>query len=122
MFSGDLGRPSHPLLREPEPIGDADWIVVESTYGDRSHDDSLSLEQLRDVIARTIARRGTVVIPAFAVDRTEVLLHHLGHLADRGELPRGAGLRGQPDGARLAARVSGRDHGPVVGAPAGGPR
>ncbi len=88
VFSGDLGRPSHPLLREPEPIGDADWIVVESTYGDRSHDDALSLEHLRDVIARTIARRGTVVIPAFAVDRTEVLLHHLGHLADRDELPR----------------------------------
>ena len=87
VFSGDLGRPSHPLLREPEPVGDAAWIVVESTYGDRPHDDSLSAEQLRAVIERTIARRGTVVIPAFAVDRTEVLLHHLGHLADLGQLP-----------------------------------
>ncbi len=87
VFSGDLGRPSHPLLLGPEPIGDADWIVVESTYGDRTHDDTLALDHLRDVIARTIARRGTVVIPAFAVDRTEVLLHHLGTLADRGELP-----------------------------------
>jgi metallo-beta-lactamase family protein len=87
VFSGDLGRPSHPILREPEQVGDADWIVVESTYGDRAHHDSSSIEGLRDVIRRTIARRGTVVIPAFAVDRTEVLLHHLGHLADRGELP-----------------------------------
>lgn len=86
-FSGDLGRPTHPLLRAPEPIGDTDWIVVESTYGDRAHDDTRAVEELRDVIASTIHRGGTVVIPAFAVDRTEVLLHHLGHLHDRGELP-----------------------------------
>jgi metallo-beta-lactamase family protein len=57
VFSGDLGRPSHPLLLGPEPIGAADWIVVESTYGDRTHDDALALDHLRDVIRRTIARR-----------------------------------------------------------------
>ncbi|MBY5162030.1 MBL fold metallo-hydrolase RNA specificity domain-containing protein [Salsipaludibacter albus] len=86
-FSGDLGRPTHPLLRAPEPVGDTDWLVVESTYGDRTHDDAGAVEALRDVITRTIDRGGTVVIPAFAVDRTEVLLHHLGRLHDRGELP-----------------------------------
>ncbi|HSK23334.1 MAG TPA: MBL fold metallo-hydrolase [Egicoccus sp.] len=86
-FSGDLGRPSHPLLREPEPIGETDWVVVESTYGDRRHDDVHAVEALHDVIVRTVERGGTVVIPAFAVDRTEVLLHHLGHLHDRGDLP-----------------------------------
>ncbi|MBS3941053.1 MAG: MBL fold metallo-hydrolase [Actinobacteria bacterium] len=86
-FSGDLGRPNHPLLRAPEPIGDSDWVVIESTYGDRRHDDAHAVEVLRDVIDRTVARRGTVIIPAFAVDRTEVLLHHLGHLHDRGDLP-----------------------------------
>jgi metallo-beta-lactamase family protein len=86
-FSGDLGRSQHPLLVPPAPVGDADWIVVESTYGDRVHDDSHAVEQLRDTIARTIERGGTVVIPAFAVDRTEVLLHHLGHLDDLGQLP-----------------------------------
>ena len=86
-FSGDLGRPSHPLLRPPERVGATDWLVVESTYGDRLHDDSGAVGELRDVIARTIERGGTVVIPAFAVDRTEVLLHHLGALDDRGELP-----------------------------------
>lgn len=86
-FSGDLGRSQHPLLVPPAPVGDADWIVVESTYGDRVHDDAHAVEQLRDTIARTIARGGTVVIPAFAVDRTEVLLHHLGHLDEQGQLP-----------------------------------
>ena len=86
-FSGDLGRPHHPLLLPPEPIGDTDWIVVESTYGDRLHDDADAVDVLRDTIRRTIDRGGTVVIPAFSVDRTEVLLHHLGHLAERGELP-----------------------------------
>jgi metallo-beta-lactamase family protein len=86
-FSGDLGRTTHPLLLPPEPIGDTDVIVVESTYGDQQHDDDSAVAMLRDVIQRTIGRGGTVIIPAFAVDRTEVLLHHLGHLDDRGELP-----------------------------------
>lgn len=86
-FSGDLGRSSHPLLRPPEPIGDTDVLVVESTYGDQVHDDAHALEILRDSIRTTVDRGGTVVVPAFAVDRTEVLLHHLGHLDDRGELP-----------------------------------
>ena len=86
-FSGDLGRSQHPLLVPPAPVGDADWIVVESTYGDRVHDDAHAVEQLRDTIVSTVRRGGTLVIPAFAVDRTEVLLHHLGHLDDRGELP-----------------------------------
>jgi metallo-beta-lactamase family protein len=86
-FSGDLGRHGHPLLLPPEPIGDTDWVVIESTYGNQLHDDANALDVLRDTVRRTIDRGGTVVIPAFAVDRTEVLLHHLGHLDDRGELP-----------------------------------
>jgi len=86
-FSGDLGRPNHPILRPPAPIGDADVVVVESTYGDRLHDDGDSLSRLADVVRRTIARGGTVVVPAFAVDRTEVVLHHLRELAAAGELP-----------------------------------
>ena len=87
VFSGDLGRHHHPLLVPPSPVGRADWIVIESTYGDRRHDDAHAVDTLRDTITRTIGRGGTVIIPAFAVDRTEVLLHHLGHLDDLGELP-----------------------------------
>jgi metallo-beta-lactamase family protein len=88
-FSGDLGRPHHPLLRPPTPLTalDPDVVVVESTYGGRHHDDTDALERLAGVIRRTAARGGTVVIPAFAVDRTEVLLHHLRLLLDAGAIP-----------------------------------
>lgn len=89
VASGDLGRAHHPFLAAPAPIGDADWVMIESTYGDRLHqgggDDSA--DRLADVIHRTAERGGTVVIPAFAVDRTEVLLFHLHHLAREGWLP-----------------------------------
>ena len=89
VFSGDLGRPHHPLLRPPTPLTglDPDVVVVESTYGGRHHDDTDALERLTGVIRRTAARGGTVVIPAFAVDRTEVLLHHLRQLRRAGAIP-----------------------------------
>jgi metallo-beta-lactamase family protein len=80
VFSGDLGRPHHPLLRAPEPPVAADAIVLESTYGDRRHDDDASLALFEQALVRTIARRGIVIIPSFAVDRTEVVLFHLNRL------------------------------------------
>jgi metallo-beta-lactamase family protein len=88
-FSGDLGRPRHPLLRPPTSLAaiDPDVVVVESTYGGRHHDDALALERLAATIGRTASRGGTVVIPAFAVDRTEVLLHHLRGLRAAGAIP-----------------------------------
>lgn len=86
-FSGDLGRPWHPLLVPPAPAGFSDYLLVESTYGDREHEGGDTPERLADLIARTVARGGMVVIPAFAVDRTEVLLYHLRQLADNGSLP-----------------------------------
>jgi metallo-beta-lactamase family protein len=87
VFSGDLGRIGHPLLGPPAPIGDADTIVMESTYGGRVHPDEGAVEELLAVIRRTFDRGGTVVIPAFAVDRTEVVLFHLRQLVRNGELP-----------------------------------
>ncbi len=86
-FSGDLGRPLHPMLEPPDPVGPAGTIVVESTYGDRKHDDAGTLDRLRDTIVRTVGRGGTVVIPAFAVDRTEVVLQHLATMRAGGEIP-----------------------------------
>ena len=86
-FSGDLGRPWHPLLAPPGPAGFCDYLVVESTYGDRIHQDDGSPQRLAELIDRTTRRGGMVVIPAFAVDRTEVLLYHLRMLADHGQLP-----------------------------------
>lgn len=87
VFSGDLGRPGHPILRPPAPVGPADVVVMESTYGNRLHDDTHALEQLGAAITRTAARGGTVLIPAFAVDRTEVILFHLRELVAAGAIP-----------------------------------
>ena len=86
LFSGDLGRPHHPLLLPPAPPPRADVIVVESTYGDRSHADSDN-GAFAAAINRTIKRGGSVVIPAFAVDRTEVILIELRRLRAAGLIP-----------------------------------
>ncbi|MFF2779561.1 MBL fold metallo-hydrolase RNA specificity domain-containing protein [Streptomyces sp. NPDC058052] len=86
--SGDLGRPGHPLLLPPEPFSGADTLLIESTYGDRRHDQDSARAEFAAVIARTVARGGTVVIPAFAIDRTEVVLHELTRLRESGVLPR----------------------------------
>jgi metallo-beta-lactamase family protein len=87
IVSGDLGRGKHPLLRDPSPPGEADAILVESTYGDRRHPDASSLEAFAQAIVRTAARGGAVVIPAFAVDRTEVILLELRRLRRAGAIP-----------------------------------
>ena len=87
LFSGDLGRPRHPLLRPPEPPAAADVVVVESTYGDRHHADDPGHTLLADTIVRTVRRGGSVVIPAFAVDRTETILMALRELRHDGRIP-----------------------------------
>ncbi|QNS02313.1 MBL fold metallo-hydrolase RNA specificity domain-containing protein [Streptomyces xanthii] len=86
--SGDLGRPGHPLLMPPEPFSGADTLLMESTYGDRKHDQESARSAFSAVVERTVSRGGTVVIPAFAIDRTEVVLHELTRLRDSGVLPR----------------------------------
>lgn len=86
LFSGDLGRNHHPILRPPEDPGAVGTIVVESTYGDRSHPRA-SPELLAAAIRRTIARGGSVLIPAFAVDRTELVLLEVKRLMAAGEIP-----------------------------------
>lgn len=87
FFSGDLGRPNHPILRAPEPPPRADVIVVESTYGDRRHDDSGALQTFAEAIAGAVARQGVIVIPSFAVDRTEIVLFHLRRLQAEKRIP-----------------------------------
>jgi len=88
VFSGDLGRGNHPLLSPPAPPCDADAIVVESTYGNREHDDvEAEMDEMAAAITRTLKRGGTVLIPAFAVDRTEVLLAALRGLQDQQRIP-----------------------------------
>ncbi|MEU6732655.1 MBL fold metallo-hydrolase [Streptomyces physcomitrii] len=84
--SGDLGRPGHPLLSPPEPFPGADVLLLESTYGDRRHDPAADRAEFAHVVERTVSRGGTVVIPSFAIDRTEVVLHELTQLRRRGVL------------------------------------
>jgi metallo-beta-lactamase family protein len=85
--SGDLGRPVHPLLRPPEPFTGADALLMESTYGNRHHEPSAARAWFAQAITRTLHRGGTVLIPSFAVDRTEVVLHELAALRRDGVLP-----------------------------------
>jgi metallo-beta-lactamase family protein len=87
VFSGDLGRPAHPILCSPAPLSRADIVVVESTYGDRQHEDIQSLQRFEDAIVRTTQRGGMVIIPSFAVDRTEVILFHLCRLRNTRRIP-----------------------------------
>lgn len=89
LVSGDLGRPEHPLLVAPAPCPAAETLLVESTYGDRRHPPTDEAEAaLADALVRTAQRGGVAVIPAFAVDRTEVVLHHLARLSAAGRIPR----------------------------------
>ena len=86
LFSGDLGRPHHPLLPPPADPPATDVLVVESTYGDRTHpppDDDV----LADAVRRTVGRGGTVLVPAFAVDRTELVLLAMVRLRKAGKIP-----------------------------------
>ncbi|MEQ8486698.1 MAG: MBL fold metallo-hydrolase [Pseudomonadales bacterium] len=87
VFSGDLGRPNDPVMRAPEPLSGADWVVTESTYGDRAHPAGSPVETLRDVIVRTMRRNGVLMIPAFAVGRAQTLLRLLARLRDDGLIP-----------------------------------
>lgn len=77
VFSGDLGRYSDDVMLDPELVTEADYLVVESTYGDRRHDPGHPQEVLAAIVNPTVARGGTVVIPAFAVGRAQTLLYHI---------------------------------------------
>jgi metallo-beta-lactamase family protein len=87
LFSGDLGRPGHPILVDPAPPPAAQTIVVESTYGDRTHP-AADPEVLAGAIRRAAGRGGSVLIPAFAVDRTELVLLTIHRLMTEGRVPR----------------------------------
>jgi metallo-beta-lactamase family protein len=90
-FSGDVGRYGVPILKDPEPPVDApSALLLESTYGDRRHVEVDAADELARIIDETFARRGLVIIPAFALGRTQDVLWHLSALADQGRLDRGA--------------------------------
>lgn len=87
-FSGDLGRVDMPILRDPVVVDDVDYLIIESTYGDRVHDAiDTAGDQLRDVILDTYNRGGKVIVPAFSVGRTQELVYALHHLIEDKDLP-----------------------------------
>ena len=88
VFSGDLGRYGAPLLPDPTPIAEADYLLVESTYGDRRHPAEPAEDQLAGAIARAAERGGVLLIPAFAVGRTQDVLYLLWRLEESGRFPR----------------------------------
>ena len=90
IFSGDIGEPDRPIINDPTLFHEAEYIVMEATYGDRTHGEHESTDiekQLRECINRTVSAGGNIVIPSFALERSQELLYHLNELFLRGEIP-----------------------------------
>jgi metallo-beta-lactamase family protein len=87
VFSGDLGRPSRRFLRDPNQVFNVDYLVVESTYGNRLHDNKDPLEELVRVINQSVDRGGVLVVPSFAIGRTQNLLYVIRELEESGRIP-----------------------------------
>ena len=104
VFSGDLGNTCSPLMRAPSPLSRADVVMLESTYGDRDHRDSNdTLEELAAILDQAHRDGGNVLIPSFAVGRTQDLLYYLGRFYQEGRLPQQAVFLDSP----MAARANG---------------
>lgn len=87
-FTGDVGRAERPILRDPQPMDDCDYLICESTYGGRTHEPAdQAKERLANVVGETARRGGKVIIPAFAVGRTQEIVHRLDELTNGGRLP-----------------------------------
>jgi metallo-beta-lactamase family protein len=87
-FSGDIGRYNMPLLRDPVLPEAADYLIMESTYGDKSHrDPEIAFVEFRDAVKKTLERGGKVIVPAFAVGRTQEIVYHLNHMMSSHEVP-----------------------------------
>jgi len=87
LFSGDLGRPHDPIMLAPAVVRTADYLVIESTYGDRRHNPTDPQVALTEIINRTVARGGVIVIPAFAVGRAQTMLYYLHRLKAVAAIP-----------------------------------
>lgn len=87
VFSGDLGRMNDPIMRPPSTVEEADYLVVESTYGNRRHDQADPEEALGSHLNRALARGGVVIMPAFAVGRAQTLLYFISRLKERRAIP-----------------------------------
>ena len=87
LFSGDIGRYHKPILQDPDNLPSVDYMVTESTYGGKEHSKGNICEDLKSIILSTIAKNGKIIIPSFAVERTQELLYYLFCLFQRNEIP-----------------------------------
>lgn len=88
-FCGDLGRPDKPIIRDPVPMDPIEYIVLESTYGDRRHESTVdAMDRLAAVVNDTVKRGGKIIIPAFAIERTQELIYYFHMLVDQGRIPK----------------------------------
>jgi metallo-beta-lactamase family protein len=87
LFSGDLGRINDPIMNPPQNPPESDYLVIESTYGDRLHDKVAPEKQLKEIINRTVKRGGVLLAPAFAIGRTQSLLYYIHQLKLKKEIP-----------------------------------
>ena len=87
-FSGDVGRPGLPIIRDPQKLDPVDYLIMESTYGDRFHKPiANAADKLADIVNRTAGRGGKIIVPAFAVGRTQQLVLLLHQLMDAHRIP-----------------------------------
>ena len=87
VFSGDLGRSEDPMLYPPEPVSDADILFIESTYGDRDNPINHPMDEFAEIINRAMEREGCLLIPAFSVGRTQLLMYYMKTLIEKGAIP-----------------------------------
>ena len=90
IFSGDVGEPERPIVNDPTLFHEAEYIVMEATYGDRTHEEHKNTDiqkQLRDCINRTVSAGGNIIVPSFALERSQEMLYHLNELFLRKEIP-----------------------------------
>jgi metallo-beta-lactamase family protein len=88
LCSGDLGRKDKPIIRDPARVPAPDYIILESTYGDRRHDASEdAMKKLAEIARRTVQNKGKILIPAFAIERTQELVYYFHLLVDEGAIP-----------------------------------
>jgi metallo-beta-lactamase family protein len=98
-FTGDLGRPGLPIIRDPEPLPPADYLIMESTYGNRVHEPIQSVAaKLAEIVNRTYRRGGKIIVPAFAVGRTQQLVLLLHELIQANAIPEVSDFRRQSAG------------------------
>jgi metallo-beta-lactamase family protein len=88
IFSGDIGRYNQPILKDPQTPPNSDYLICESTYGDREHEAGDPLQVLADTVNRVVKRGGSIVIPAFAIGRTQTFMYLLRQLEDEQRIPR----------------------------------